>query len=67
MSEWVYHRPKTRGELRDKINEGIPCEVVSYVAEMTSSLLRGWLQCENFQVRPSENDGWVVFEKTKGE
>jgi hypothetical protein len=58
-----YARPRTRGELRDLLNSGVPCEVVSDVAEMTEILLKGWLGMYCFEVRPSENKGWSVFEK----
>ena len=60
-----YSRPATRGELRDKIEKGISCEVASYTAEMTTTMLRGWLGCDNFKTYPSENEGWTVFEKGK--
>ena len=56
-----YHRPKTRGELRDKLSEGIDCEVVSYVSEMTETMLRGWLNFEDFIAIPSGNEGWTLF------
>ena len=55
-------RPATRGELRDKLREGIPCEVASHVAEMTATMLRGWLDFEAFTVRPSSSDEWTLFE-----
>ncbi len=63
----AYVRPSTRGELRDKLQAGIPCEVATYVAESTCILLRGWLNFQSFTVRPSENAGWTVFEKTSEE
>ncbi len=57
-----YVRPKTRGELRDLLLAGVPCEVASHVAEMTTVMLQGWLGVSKFSVRPSENAGWSVFE-----
>ncbi len=57
-----YARPKTRGELRDLLKDGIECEVVSSNAEITSVMLRGWLNFESFTVRQSENLGWSIFE-----
>jgi len=60
----IYFRPKTRGELRDKLREGISCEVVANVAEMTDHMLRGWLEFTSFTVEPSHNSGWVVYKKT---
>lgn len=59
-----YVRPRTRGELRDLLNSGVACEVVSSVASMTAHMLNGWLDCSNFKIRPSENEGWTVFERT---
>ena len=58
-----YARPKTRGELRDLLNSGVACEVVSSIAPMTGIMLMGWLNFPGFTVRPSENDGWSIFEK----
>jgi hypothetical protein len=58
-----YARPRTRGELRDLLNSGTDCEVVSSVAPMTGIMLMGWLNFPGFVVRPSENEGWSVFEK----
>jgi hypothetical protein len=55
------YRPRTRGELRDKLQAGVPCEVAAYVAGMTDIMLRGWLQFEAFTVCSSVNNGWVVF------
>ena len=57
---WV--RPTTRGELRDRLARGETCEVVTSNATTTSMMLRGWLQFNGFTVRPSENDGWSIFE-----
>jgi hypothetical protein len=56
-------RPHTRGELCQRLREGVACEVVSAVAEMTAIMLRGWLCFDAFSVRASPyNDGWSVFE-----
>jgi hypothetical protein len=61
----TYARPSTRGELKKMLHDGIPCEVASFVAEMTDIMLRGWLEkFDSFSVRPSENNGWSVFEPT---
>ncbi|MFA5375927.1 MAG: hypothetical protein WC455_09310 [Dehalococcoidia bacterium] len=55
------YRPKTRGELRDKLQAGVPCEVAAYVASMTDIMLRGWLRFDAFTVCQSPNDGWAIF------
>lgn len=63
---WV--RPKTRGELRDRLARGETCEVVANNATLTMMMLRHWLAFTNFTVRPSENEGWSLFEpKTETE
>ncbi len=68
MNEANYFRPKTRGELKEKLRSGIACEVVSSNVSITSLLLRGWLEFDGFTVRQSENEGWSVFEpKAKDE
>lgn len=54
-------RPSTRGELARRLKSGESCEVAGYVAEMTSIMLRGWLDCDNFSVTPSPNPGWVIY------
>jgi hypothetical protein len=58
----VWVRPKTRGELRDRLVRGETCEVVTSNVETTTMLLHGWLAFDKFSVRPSENDGWSLFE-----
>jgi hypothetical protein len=58
-----YFRPKTRGELKDKIKEGVECEVASFVVEMNNMLLTGWLDFKDFKTRPSENEGWTIYYK----
>lgn len=63
-SGWA--RPATRGELRDKLRDGIACEVAAHVAEMTATMLRGWLAFDAFTVCPSDNAGWTLFEPNKG-
>ena len=60
-----YHRPKTRGELRDKIKEGVECEVVGDNTGTTVSLLN-ILDFEwgvDYDIKFSENAGWAVFYK----
>ena len=57
----VYARPTTRGELRDKLRDGIACEIVADCAEMTVIMLRGWLEFDAFSVQPSHNAGWTLF------
>ena len=58
-------RPATRGELRDRLAAGEACEVAGHVAEMTATMLRGWLDFDAFTVRPSANDGWTMFEPNR--
>lgn len=55
-------RPKTRGELRDKLMAGEKCEVAGDVADITAIMLGGWLNFNNFTVKDSETPGWVIFE-----
>jgi len=56
-------RPKTRGELLDKLKLGIKCEVIASNAEFTKICLDGWLKFEGkYKVSPSHNTGWVIFE-----
>ena len=61
----IYHRPGTRGELRDSLKAGIICEVVTSVASWTAGMLIGWMWFSDFTTRPSENAGWTIFEPTK--
>lgn len=58
-----YLRPTTRGDLVRFLKAGIPCEVVASNESPTRMLIDGWLEPPPYTVRPSENDGWVVFEK----
>ena len=57
-----YARPGTRGELAKLLKKGIPCEVASTNVDISVTLLTGWLGIEKITVRPSENEGWSVFE-----
>lgn len=57
-----YDRPRTRGELAKLLKAGKPCEVVSTNSDVTVMLLENWLGIEKVTVRPSENDGWSIFE-----
>jgi hypothetical protein len=62
MAEIIF-RPKTRGELLDKLKEGIKCEVVVSNEEITSILLDGWLKFKGkYKTYPSHNLGWVIYE-----
>lgn len=61
-SNHQYYRPSTRGELRDQLQAGVPCEVATSMANSTKIMLEGWLEFSDFRTRPSENDGWTVFE-----
>ncbi len=57
------YRPTTRGELVEKLKQGIKCEVVASNEEITSILIDGWLNFEGrYKTYPSENVGWVVYE-----
>ena len=59
----VVFRPKTRGELLDKLKQGIKCEVVASNEGITSILLDGWLKfAGKYKTYPSENIGWVIYE-----
>jgi len=59
------HRPKTRGELRDKLREGTECEIPMDNALFTSNLLKGWLEFHDFSIELSPNEGWAIFKPTK--
>lgn len=56
-----YVRPKTRGELHALLKSGEPCEVATSNVEITTLMLKGWLEHLDFDVRLSENEGWSVF------
>lgn len=56
-------RPQTRGELLEKLQEGIKCEVVSTNEEITNICLDGWLKFQGkYKTYPSKNIGWVIYE-----
>lgn len=62
--EETFHRPKTRGELLEKLKEGVRCEVVATNMEITNFLLDGWLKFEGkYRTLWSPNRGWVIYEK----
>ena len=61
----IYHRPGARGELRDSLKAGIPCEVVTSVVSFTAEMLSSLMNFSDFTTRPSENTGWTIFESTK--
>lgn len=59
----VVFRPKTRGELLNKLKDGVKCEVVASNEEITNAMLDGWLKFEGkYKTYPSENVGWVIYE-----
>lgn len=63
-SEETFHRPKTRGELLEKLKEGVKCEVVASNMEFTNICLDGWLKFEGkYRTIWSPNKGWVIYEK----
>jgi len=55
------YRPTTVGELKDKLEEGVSCEVAEHVSGSTYINLRGWLDYDDFTIDPSDNPGWVTF------
>ncbi len=57
----TYYRPETRGELLNKLKEGISCEVAGFVAPMTKIMLEGWLGFSDFTIQNSHNQGWKIF------
>lgn len=59
-------RPSTRDELLRLMQAGTTCEVAGHVAEITDTMLRGWLQYDGFTMNPSPNAGWVLFIPTQG-
>jgi hypothetical protein len=60
-------RPRTRGELKQRLSRGESCEVASHAVEITEIMLRGWQCYGDFAVRKSENEGWSIFEPIKQE
>lgn len=64
--EETFHRPKTRGELLEKLKEGVRCEVVASNMEITNICLDGWLKFEGkYRTLWSPNRGWVIYELMK--
>lgn len=62
--EETFHRPKTRGELLEKLKEGVKCEVVASNVEFTNICLDGWLKFEGkYRTIWSPNKGWAIYEK----
>lgn len=62
----VIYRPKSRGELLEKLKDGIKCEVVSSNVEITNICLDGWLKYNNqYKTTLSYNDGWTIYESIK--
>jgi hypothetical protein len=62
-----YHRPSTRGELVDKLREGVACEIVDSNVSTTNLLIEGHLDPPRYTVRTSENKGWAVYERVEEE
>lgn len=59
-------RPKTRGELLEALKNNIKCEVIASNEEFTSICLDGWLNfAGKYKTYPSQNFGWVIYEKNK--
>jgi hypothetical protein len=59
----TFFRPKTRGELLDKLKQKIKCEVVASNEKITSICLDGWLKfAGKYKTYPSPNLGWVIYE-----
>lgn len=58
---FTYTRPKTRGELKRRLENGETCEIVADNAEITTTLLHGWLNFNAFTVELSPNRGWCLF------
>lgn len=56
-----YYRPKTRVELRNKLREGVTCEVASQAVEMTVIMIEGWMGFYEYQTEASPNKGWTIF------
>jgi hypothetical protein len=65
--EKTYLRPKTRGELYEKLQEGVECEVVSSQRNITPPLLQSLaiIKKESLEIdiRFSENIGWDIYKK----
>lgn len=54
-------RPKTYGELRDKLLAGVPCEVAYDNAELVKITMECWFNLTAFKVVGPANGGWVCF------
>jgi hypothetical protein len=65
--EETYLRPKTRGELYEKLQEGIECEVVSSQRLITPPMLQSLsiIKKESLKIdiRLSKNIGWDIYKK----
>ena len=59
------YRTTTRGELVNALHEGKKCEVVASNERITTILIETWLNPPVFRIYPSDNAGWVVYEKVK--
>jgi len=58
-----FFRPKTRGELLEKLKQGIKCEVVASNEQITSICLDGWLKFQGrYRTLYSPNRGWIIYE-----
>lgn len=58
-----FFRPKTRGELLEKLKQGIKCEVVASNEQITSICLDGWLKFQGrYRTLYSPNIGWIIYE-----
>lgn len=53
--------------MKQKLKEGISCEVASHVVEMTEIMLRGWQEFDQFTIHPSDNAGWTLFVPTNSQ
>ena len=62
-------RPKTAGELYDLLKAGQDCEAVASVKEFASLALRSISTIKreklNFKTFPSDNAGWIIYQKIK--
>lgn len=61
METKEYFRPLTRGDLALALRQGAECEVVASQKGITSKLLMTWFADIQFNVRNSENHGWIIF------
>jgi hypothetical protein len=59
----IIFRPKTRGELLEKLKAGVKCEVLASDEEITSICLDGWLNfAGRYKTYPSQNIEWIIYE-----